>query len=72
MLTHVLRTPIAVYMSHATGVKNIGTYGEEYTGQAAEAAEAACGAAWPVRVLFHGAGHYEALLPSPVQLQSRL
>jgi len=76
MLTHVLRAPVAVYMADAAGLRCIGTYGEEYADQqeggAGTGQEEQCTAPWPVRVLFHGAGHYEALLPPPSKLRSRL
>jgi hypothetical protein len=73
MLTHVLRAPIAVYMADAAGLRCIGTYGEEYANkEEGGEEEEQCAAPWPVRVLFHGAGHYEALLPLPSKLQSRL
>lgn len=73
MLTHVLKAPIAVHMVDATGLRCISTYGEEYANkeQGGEEEEE-CAAPWPVRVLFNGAGHYEALLPPPLKLQSRL
>lgn len=49
MLTHVLTSPISVYMESEEGVRNIGRYGDEY------------GDEEDLAVLFHGAGHYEAL-----------
>lgn len=50
MLTHVLTSPISVYMESEEGARNIGRYGDEYDGDEEDLA-----------VLFHGAGHYEAL-----------
>jgi hypothetical protein len=51
MASLVLRAPIAVVMAPpGEAPRVIGTYGEEFGGT-------------PARVLFHGAGHYEALLP---------
>lgn len=53
MLTHVLASPVEVFMPSpdARAVRSIGKYGaDEYPGDA-------------VAVLFHGAGHYEALAP---------
>jgi OTU domain-containing protein 6 len=52
MLTHVLASPISVYMAEGGGMRSIGVYGEEY----AESAQYD-----DLAVLFHGAGHYEAL-----------
>ena len=52
MLTHVLASPISVFMEASGELKNIGTYGEEY---------AATAQYNNLSVLFHGAGHYEAL-----------
>lgn len=51
MLTHVLASPISVFMETSGELRNIGTYGEEYV----EAAQ------YDLAVLFHGGGHYEAL-----------
>ena len=53
MLTHVLASPISVFMlSNDGGLNNIGVYGEEYSPEAQYD---------DLVVLFHGAGHYEAL-----------
>lgn len=52
MLSHVLRMPITVYMhddKHG-GLISIAEYGQEY------------GKDNPIRVLYHGYGHYDALL----------
>ena len=53
MLTHVLESPVEVFMPSpdARTVRSIGAYGaDEYPGEG-------------VAILFHGAGHYEALTP---------
>ena len=52
MLTHVLASPISVFMEVSGELKSIGVYGEEY---------AESGQYENLAVLFHGAGHYEAL-----------
>jgi hypothetical protein len=52
MLTHVLASPISVFMEVSGELKSIGVYGEEY---------AESGQYDNLAVLFHGAGHYEAL-----------
>lgn len=52
MLSHVLRMPITVYMrdEDSGGLISIAEYGQEY------------GKDSPIRVLYHGYGHYDALL----------
>lgn len=52
MLSHVLRMPITVYMydDKYGGLISIAEYGQEY------------GKDNPIRVLYHGFGHYDALL----------
>jgi OTU domain-containing protein 6 len=54
--------PITVYMytSSSDGPRIIAEYGQEY------------GKDDPVRVLYDGYGHYDALQPSVVRTQSRL
>lgn len=56
------RMPITVYMytSSSDGPRIIAEYGQEY------------GKDDPVRVLYDGYGHYDALQPSVVRTQSRL
>ncbi|XP_038719142.1 OVARIAN TUMOR DOMAIN-containing deubiquitinating enzyme 4-like [Tripterygium wilfordii] len=51
MASHVLRMPITVYMrdDDAGGLISIAEYGQEY------------GKEDPIRVLYHGSGHYDAL-----------
>ncbi|XP_002534273.2 OVARIAN TUMOR DOMAIN-containing deubiquitinating enzyme 4 [Ricinus communis] len=51
MASHVLKMPITVYMydQNARGLISIAEYGEEY------------GKDNPIRVLYHGFGHYDAL-----------
>ena len=50
MLTHVIRAPVEVFLTEGPALRSIGKYGaEEY------------GPEGGVAVLFHGAGHYEAL-----------
>ncbi|CAN1189070.1 OVARIAN TUMOR DOMAIN-containing deubiquitinating enzyme 4 [Linum perenne] len=51
MASHVLKTPISVYMydEKAGGLISIAEYGQEY------------GKGNPIRVLYHGFGHYDAL-----------
>jgi len=64
MLTHVLMSPINVYMSdNRLGLRCIAEYGQEY-------AEACDDPIAPIRIIFHGAGHYEAIVVNP--RQSRL
>ncbi|RLN22874.1 OTU domain-containing protein [Panicum miliaceum] len=62
MCSHVLRMPITVYMytSSSDSPRIIAEYGQEY------------GKDNPVRVLYDGYGHYDALQPSLVRTQSRL
>ncbi|KAM7270414.1 hypothetical protein ACFE04_029628 [Oxalis oulophora] len=50
MASHVLQLPITVYMhdKEAGGLISIAEYGQEYGGN-------------PIRVLYHGFGHYDAL-----------
>ncbi|XP_002989680.2 uncharacterized protein LOC9638108 [Selaginella moellendorffii] len=54
MLSHVLGLPITVYMAdeRSNGVIAIAEYGQEY----------GKGKGNPIRVLYHGFGHYDALL----------
>ncbi|KAK1266327.1 OTU domain-containing protein [Acorus gramineus] len=49
MCSHVLKAPITVYMKNSDGLKIIAEYGVEY------------GSENPIRVLYHGYGHYDAL-----------
>ncbi|RAL45582.1 hypothetical protein DM860_009446 [Cuscuta australis] len=53
MASHVLKTPISVYMIDkiSKSLINISSYGEEY-GKAGEN---------PIKILFHGYGHYDIL-----------
>ncbi|KAI5082146.1 hypothetical protein GOP47_0001889 [Adiantum capillus-veneris] len=53
MASHVLRMPITVYMfeKRARGLISIAEYGQEYAKENAT----------PIRVLYHGFGHYDAL-----------
>lgn len=53
MASHVLRMPITVYMfeQRAKGLISIAEYGQEYTKENHV----------PIRVLYHGFGHYDAL-----------
>ncbi|KAL2923765.1 hypothetical protein RDABS01_015256 [Bienertia sinuspersici] len=63
MLSHVLRMPITVYMcdSKNDGLISIAEYGQEY------------GKDNPIQVLYHGYGHYDALLiPGKKGAKSRL
>ncbi|CAA6672328.1 unnamed protein product [Spirodela intermedia] len=63
MATHVLEVPITVYMysEDSGGLIAIAEYGQEY------------GKENPIRVLYHGYGHYEALqIPSKRGQMSRL
>ncbi|ONK68478.1 uncharacterized protein A4U43_C05F12150 [Asparagus officinalis] len=63
MASHVLEMPISVYMHDegAGGVINIAEYGQEY------------GKDNPIRVLYHGFGHYDALqIPGKKGGKSRL
>ncbi|KAI5063050.1 hypothetical protein GOP47_0021597 [Adiantum capillus-veneris] len=51
MASHVLRAPIIVYLFHQSsgGITSIAEYGSEY------------GTENPIRVLYHGFGHYDAV-----------
>lgn len=63
MASHVLQMPITVYMREeaAGGLIAIAEYGQEY------------GKEDPIRVLYHGCGHYEALhIPGNAEPRSRL
>ncbi|KAF4361990.1 hypothetical protein F8388_020797 [Cannabis sativa] len=63
MASHVLQMPITVYMHdrEAGGLITIAEYGQEY------------GDGNPIRVLYHGFGHYDALqIPSNKGANSRL
>ncbi|GMI70073.1 hypothetical protein HRI_000676600 [Hibiscus trionum] len=57
MASHVLKTPISVYMVHRTSgnLINIANYGEEYQKDKEN----------PINVLFHGYGHYDILESLP-------
>ncbi|KAG5521873.1 hypothetical protein RHGRI_034187 [Rhododendron griersonianum] len=61
MSSHVLQVPITVYMrdNKSSFLKVIAEYGQEY------------GKGNPIRVLYHGYGHYDAL-QSPGTSQSML
>ncbi|CAI0414503.1 unnamed protein product [Linum tenue] len=63
MASHVLKMPISVYMydADAGGLISIAEYGQEY------------GKDNPIRVLYHGSGHYDALqIPGRKHGKSRL
>ncbi|KAM7500213.1 hypothetical protein LguiA_024627 [Lonicera macranthoides] len=63
MASHVLRMPITVYMydKESGGLISIAEYGQEYDKQN------------PIKVLYHGFGHYDALLiPGKKSAKSRL
>lgn len=63
MASHVLRMPITVYMydNDAGGLISIAEYGQEY------------GKENPIRLLYHGFGHYEALqIPGKKDVKSKL
>lgn len=63
MASHVLRMPITVYIydKDAGGLISIAEYGQEYDKEN------------PIRVLYHGFGHYEALqVPGKKDVKSRL
>ncbi|WCJ33947.1 OVARIAN TUMOR DOMAIN-containing deubiquitinating enzyme 4 [Euphorbia peplus] len=63
MASHVLKMPITVYMydQNAGGLISIAEYGQEY------------GNRNPVRVLYHGSGHYDALqIPGRKGTKSKL
>ncbi|KAK8595482.1 hypothetical protein V6N13_016849 [Hibiscus sabdariffa] len=57
MASHVLKTPISVYMIHRSSgnLINIANYGEEYRKDKEN----------PINVLFHGYGHYDILESLP-------
>ncbi|XVE99112.1 hypothetical protein REPUB_Repub03eG0168800 [Reevesia pubescens] len=57
MASHVLKTPISVYMIHrdSGNLIKIGNYGEEYQKDREN----------PINVLFHGYGHYDILESLP-------
>ncbi|MCL7028158.1 hypothetical protein MKW94_027322, partial [Papaver nudicaule] len=64
MASHVLRMPITVYMcdENAGGLISIAEYGQEYGGKDD-----------PIRVLYHGFGHYDALqIPGRNSVKARL
>mmetsp|Transcript_597 Transcript_597/g.2121 ORF Transcript_597/g.2121 Transcript_597/m.2121 type:complete len:276 (+) Transcript_597:203-1030(+) len=54
MLSHAIRYPIWVYMVNDGAFKSIAQYGQEYRVVGETKHE-------PIRILFHGAGHYEGL-----------
>ncbi|CAN0896159.1 OVARIAN TUMOR DOMAIN-containing deubiquitinating enzyme 4 [Linum grandiflorum] len=62
MSSHVLKTPISVYMKDKSSgtLKVIAEYGQEY------------GKDVPIRVLYHGYGHYDALRSSVSSSESKL
>ncbi|KAL9420709.1 hypothetical protein AB3S75_038309 [Citrus x aurantiifolia] len=62
MSSHVLKMPITVYMRDKTSgsLKNLSEYGQEY------------GKENPIRVLYHGYGHYDLLRGHDATTQSRL
>ncbi|KAL5719668.1 ubiquitinyl hydrolase 1 [Ranunculus cassubicifolius] len=62
MASHVLQMPITVYMydENAGGLISIAEYGQEY------------GKENPIRVLYHGFGHYDALLMPGKNTKSKL
>lgn len=63
MASHVLKMPITVYMKDqdSGGLISIAEYGQEYSKED------------PIRVLYHGFGHYDALhLPGKKDARSRL
>ncbi|XP_062150173.1 OVARIAN TUMOR DOMAIN-containing deubiquitinating enzyme 4-like isoform X1 [Alnus glutinosa] len=62
MASHVLQMPITVYMKdkNSGSLKIIAEYGQEY------------GKDNPVRVLYHGYGHYDALRSPSVGAESKL
>lgn len=63
MASHVLKMPISVYMNDADsgGLISIAEYGHEYSKED------------PIRVLYHGFGHYDALhIPAKKDSRSRL
>ena len=62
MAAQVLRAPIAVAMAQPVELRVIATYGEEFRAEQARVAH----------VLYHGEGHYEALLATDVTPRARL
>lgn len=62
MCSHVLRMPISVYMSTdgSDSLRIIAEYGQEY------------GKDNPIRVLYHGYGHYDALQIPLGRIQSKV
>ncbi|KAG0562439.1 hypothetical protein KC19_9G146300 [Ceratodon purpureus] len=60
MLSNVLQMPITVYMKHKGGIIAIAEYGQEYGNEN------------PIRVLYHGSGHYEAVQLPGDKRKSRL
>ncbi|XP_008222061.1 PREDICTED: OTU domain-containing protein At3g57810-like isoform X1 [Prunus mume] len=62
MSSHVLKVPITVYMrdSDSGSLKIIAEYGQEY------------GKDNPIRVLYHGYGHYDTMRGSATGAQSKL
>lgn len=66
MLTHTLAAAIAVYMPQHVGrgteYRSIAVYGEEYQATDGGGATAATTRGGPLRLLFHGGGHYETLV----------
>lgn len=63
MASHVLRMPITVYMcdKDSQGLISIAEYGQEY------------GKDNPIRVLYHGYGHYDAVqIPGKTDVRSKL
>ncbi|XP_042492654.1 OVARIAN TUMOR DOMAIN-containing deubiquitinating enzyme 4-like isoform X2 [Macadamia integrifolia] len=62
MSSHVLQMPITVYMKDqfSGNLKSIAEYGQEY------------GKENPVRVLYHGCGHYDALQTSYCGPQAKI
>lgn len=61
-MTSTFRMPITVYMRDKTSgsLKNLSEYGQEY------------GKENPIRVLYHGYGHYDLLRGYDATTQSRL
>ncbi|XP_039041060.1 OVARIAN TUMOR DOMAIN-containing deubiquitinating enzyme 4-like isoform X1 [Hibiscus syriacus] len=62
MCSHVLQTPITVYMKDKNSgtLKIISEYGQEYSKEN------------PIRVLYHGCGHYDVLMSPVSSASSRL
>ncbi|KAL4388475.1 hypothetical protein GQ457_09G027960 [Hibiscus cannabinus] len=63
MASHVLKTPISVYMIHRSSgnLINIAKYGEEYQKDKEN----------PINVLFHGYGHYDILESLPELISTK-